>query len=99
MSFRTRQGLRGVTVVKLRGPLKTYAGDRDEHRVPGDTVGEALRELERAQPGVRGWILDERGHVRRHIALFVNGVYGDEGTAVGDDDRIDILPAISGGAA
>src|SRR3712207_761941 len=98
MSSRTREGLRSVTVVRLRGPLKTYAGDCAEHRVDGGTVGEALRALEGAQPGVRGWILDERGRVRRHIALFVNGEYGDESSPVGPDDRIDVLPAISGGA-
>ena len=98
MSFRARKGLRDVTVVRLRGPLKTYAGGCGEHRVDGRTAGESLRALERAQPGVRGWILDERGHVRRHIALFVNGEYGDEATLVGPDDRLDVLPAISGGA-
>ena len=97
MSFRTREGLRGVTIVRLRGPLKTYAGDCAEHRVDGDTVGEVLRALEGAQPGVRGRILDERGHVRPHIALFVNGEYGSESSEVGADDRIDVLPAISGG--
>ena len=99
MSFRIRHGHRGVTVVRLRGPLKAYADDTADHRVDAGTVGDALRALERAQPGVKGWILDERGHVRPHIALFVNGDYGDEDSAVGPDDRIDILPAISGGSA
>ena len=88
-----------MTVVRLRGPLKTYAGECAEH---GSTVTRSARRCarsRRAQPGVRGWILDERGHVRRHIALFVNGEYGSESTPVGPDDRIDVLPAISGGAA
>jgi sulfur-carrier protein len=83
--------------VKLRGPLKRLAGDRSEHALPGATVGELLRELERAQPAVSGWILDERGRIRRHINVFVNGDYGREDTPVGPDDRIDVLPAISGG--
>ena len=83
--------------VKLRGPLKRLAGDRSEHALPGATVGELLRELERAQPAVSGWILDERGRIRRHIHVFVNGDYGREDTPVGPDDRIDVLPAISGG--
>ena len=83
--------------MRLRGPLKTYAGDTAEHRVDAGTVGEALLALEREQPGVKGWILDERGHVRRHIALFVNGENGSEASVVGPDDRIDVLPAISGG--
>ena len=86
-----------MAVVKLRGPLKQRAGEQAEHQVPGATVAEAMRELERAQPALAGWILDERGQVRRHINVFVNGELGDAETAVGDDDRLDVLPAISGG--
>ena len=86
-----------MPVVKLRGPLKQQAGGQDEHEVEGGTVTDALRELERAQPALSGWILDERGHVRRHINVFVNGELGEADTAVAEGDRIDILPAISGG--
>jgi molybdopterin converting factor small subunit len=84
--------------VRLRGSLKQLAGGSAEHAVEGGTVGELLRELERAQPAVSGWILDERGHVRRHINVFVNGEYGRLDTAIGPDDRVDVLPAISGGS-
>jgi molybdopterin synthase sulfur carrier subunit len=83
--------------VRLRGPLKALAGDRSDHAVSGDTVGELLRELERSQPAVSGWILDERGRIRRHINVFVNGERGAAETAVDGDDRVDVLPAISGG--
>ena len=86
-----------MALVTLRGPLRKLAGGRSDHPVGGGTVGEALRELERSQPPVSGWILDERGQIRRHINVFVNGDYGKEDTPVGDDDRIDVLPAISGG--
>ena len=58
---------------------------------------ELLRELERTQPAVSGWILDERGRLRRHINVWVNGEAGHEETPVADGDRIDVLPAISGG--
>jgi molybdopterin synthase sulfur carrier subunit len=81
----------------VRGALKQMAGGRSEHAVDGDTVSEVLRALERAQPGVTGWILDERGLVRRHIKVFVNGEDASDDTPVGPDDRIDVLPAISGG--
>jgi molybdopterin converting factor small subunit len=36
--------------------------------------------------------------VRRHINVFVNGEYGTGDDAVSDDDRVEVLPAISGGA-
>jgi molybdopterin converting factor small subunit len=86
-----------MALVRLRGPLKKLAGGASEHSVPGATVGELLCELEAAQPGLSGWILDERGRIRRHINVFVDGEYGREETPVGPDCRVDVLPAISGG--
>jgi molybdopterin converting factor small subunit len=84
--------------VRLRGSLKQLAGGSAEHAVEAGTVAELLRELERAQPAMGGWILDERGQVRRHINVFVNGEYGRLDTAIGPDDCVDVLPAISGGS-
>jgi len=83
--------------VHLREPLKRLAGNRSEHALEGATVGEVLVELERVQPGLDGWILDERDVLRRHINVFVNGELGGPDTQVAADDRLDILPAISGG--
>ena len=86
-----------MALVRLRGQLKRLAGDCADHVVEAGSVSDLLRELERAQPGVAGWIVDERGLIRRHINVFVNGERAEEGTPVGADDRIEILPAISGG--
>jgi molybdopterin synthase sulfur carrier subunit len=86
-----------VALVRLRGPLKRLAGDRSEHPVEGATVGELMRALERAYPAMGGWILDERGLIRRHINVFVNGELGGQETAVGAEDRVEVIPAISGG--
>lgn len=88
-----------MATVRLRNPLKEKAGDRADHAVSAGTVLEALRELERSQPGLDGWILDERGAIRRHINVYVNGEPGAAETAVREDDRVDVLPAISGGEA
>jgi molybdopterin converting factor small subunit len=83
--------------VHLREPLKRLAGNRSEHALEGTTVVEVLVALERAQPALDGWILDERDVLRRHINVFVNGELGGPETQVGAEDRLDILPAISGG--
>jgi sulfur-carrier protein len=83
--------------VRLREPLRKLAGGEAEVAVAGGTVGEVLRELERAAPALDGWILDERGLIRRHINVFVNGERAREDAPVGADDRVDVLPAISGG--
>ena len=84
-------------VVSLRGPLRKLAGDRAEHELQGATVVDLLRALEGRFPSVSGWILDERGLIRRHINVFVNGERGGEATVVRPGDRVEVVPAITGG--
>jgi sulfur-carrier protein len=86
-----------MAVVRLRGPLKKLADDRGEHELDGATVSELLDALEHEHPALDGWILDERGTVREHINVFVNGERVDQHAAVAAGDTIDVLPAISGG--
>ena len=88
-----------MAVVRLRGPLRDKAGGAPAQEIDGGTVGELLRALEAAHPAAAGWILDERGSIRRHINVYVNGDHVKADAPVGDDDRIDVLPAISGGSA
>jgi branched-chain amino acid aminotransferase len=87
-----------MALVRVRGPLKRLAGDRTEHAIEGGSVGELLAELERSHPAAKGWILDERGVLRRHINVFVNGELGGQDTQVSSEDQVDVLPAISGGS-
>ncbi len=82
--------------VLLRAPLSELCGGR-RHAADGATVVEALAALERAHPPLRGWILDEQGCIREHIQIFVNGTRGEDTTAIGETDRIHVLPAITGG--
>ena len=88
-----------MPLVRLRGPLKRLAGDRSEHTLEGGSVGELLVALESVHPATSGWILDERGIVRRHINVFVNGELCAQDAHVEEDDEIDVLPALSGGCA
>jgi molybdopterin converting factor small subunit len=87
-----------MAVVCVRGALKNLAGGQAQHEVSGTTVVELVKGLEQQHPGVAGWIVDERGLIRRHINVFVNGERGDEFTAVGTSDRVEIVPAITGGS-
>lgn len=86
-----------MAVVCVTGPLRKLAGDRSEHRLDGGTVSELLRALESSNPAISGWVLDERGAIRRHIHVFVNGERADAATAVRAADRLDVLAAITGG--
>ena len=87
-----------MTTVVLRAPLRDLAGGQAEVEAEGRTVAEVLRSLGSVRPALAGWILDERGRVREHLALFVNGERVGGDAPVRPDDRIHVLPSISGGA-
>jgi molybdopterin converting factor small subunit len=86
-----------MAIVTLRGQLQKLAGEREDPHVEGGTVDELIHELERTSPALEGWILDETGVIRKHINVFVNGERAKQDAPVGADDKIEILPAISGG--
>lgn len=41
--------------------------------VNGDTLGSALEDVFLRHPGLRGYVLDELGRLRHHVAVFVDG--------------------------
>ena len=87
----------------IPGPLRALAGDRDEVRIAAasGSLSEALSLLWSEVPAVRDRVLTERGEVRPHINIFVDGEsirdVGGLATRVRDGAEIFILPALSGG--
>ncbi|MBA2423843.1 MAG: MoaD/ThiS family protein [Actinobacteria bacterium] len=86
-----------MPVVKLRAPLTELTGGKRELQLDGATVRDVLQALENEHPAIAGWILDERTTIRQHINVFVNGERGREDTTLTPEDRIHVLPSISGG--
>ncbi len=84
--------------VQLPSSLVRLAGDRGEIEVSGGTVVEVLRRLVAARPGLSGWVLDERGELRPHVAVFVDGERAAAGQPVGPSAVLQVVPAISGGS-
>ena len=70
-------------------------------QVVGGTVAEVLEGLFARHPSLRGYVVDERGALRHHVALFVDGAAledkRDLGQAVGPDARLHVMQALSGG--
>ncbi len=87
-----------MTVVRLRPPLRELAGGRAEVAGEGATVLEVLRALETAHPRLRGWILDDRERIRRHVAVFVGGERVEDDAPLGGGERLEIVGAVSGGS-
>jgi sulfur-carrier protein len=88
-----------MALVCLHGPLRKLASGQAQLDLEGGTVLALLRGLEHRHPEITGWVLDERGQIRRHINVYVNGERGQEGTPVSAGDRVEVLPAITGGGA
>jgi molybdopterin converting factor small subunit len=86
-----------MAIVTLRPPLRDLAGGR-EIEVDGATVTELLQALERSHPRLIGWVLDDQGKIRQHIAVFVNEERANPDAPVRGGDRVHVLPSISGGA-
>jgi sulfur-carrier protein len=70
-------------------------------QVEGMTVGEALAAVFAAWPALRGYVLDDQGAVRRHVAVYVNGEPVHDRVRmtdpIGIHDEIYVFQALSGG--
>lgn len=71
------------------------------HEVDAATVGAALELAFAAVPALRGYILDDQGRLRRHLAIFVDGEALNDrrqlSDPVGSHSEIYVVQALSGG--
>ena len=69
--------------------------------VEAATVADAVRELDKLVPGLAFYVCDERGRLRRHVNVFVDGERildrGRLSDPVRPDSSILIMQALSGG--
>ena len=67
--------------------------------VHGATVGTALESVWTQYPRLRGYVLDEQGALRRHIAIFVDGALLKSALSapIRRDSQIHVMQALSGG--
>lgn len=69
--------------------------------VKGATVREALDEVFRENPRLRGYVLDDQGRLRRHVVVFVDGEVVADRDGLTDPVRptskLFVMQALSGG--
>lgn len=69
--------------------------------VEGSSVRQVLEAYFAGNPPVRGYVLDDQGALRKHMAVFVNGEPVQDRAKLADpvpaDGTVDILQALSGG--
>lgn len=87
--------------VRFTPHLRQYFPLPDEHEVEAGTVAELVAALDRRWPGLGFYVTDERGRLRQHVAIWVDGARLRDPRALGDalaaESRVTILQALSGG--
>jgi molybdopterin synthase sulfur carrier subunit len=87
-------------VLKLRGILLRFTNYESTIEVDAPTVRAALTELTERYPEMRDVLFDRSGAVRPTHLVALNGealTPEELDRASGDDDRVDIVTAVSGG--
>ena len=68
---------------------------------PGATVREVLDVVFAGNPRARGYVLDEQGVLRKHMAIFLDGRMIHDRSGLSDpvrpDSKVYVMQALSGG--
>lgn len=81
--------------------LRQFFDLPDTCEVEADTVARVVAEIDARWPGLGFYVTDERGRLRQHVAVWVDGAQVTDREALGDVVRADsdvyILQSLSGG--
>lgn len=89
-----------MPTVKFAPALTRHVPCADQ-QVAAPTLAAALDAAFRAAPALRGYVLDDQGAVRKHVAVFVNGRMiasrSDLGLQLAPADQVMVVQALTGG--
>jgi molybdopterin converting factor small subunit len=90
-----------MATIKFTYALKRFFPKLKDTTVTGKTLTTILNEMEASYPGVRSYILDEQGQLRKHVNIFIDGELVKDRATLSDPFRdnseIYIMQALSGG--
>ena len=87
-------------LVRIPLALRSYTGGEDEIVLDVADLPGILRALEASFPGIRDRVVDEAGHRRPYVNVFVNEDLVREdlsSVALKPGDVVHILPSVAGG--
>ncbi|HEX3473346.1 MAG TPA: MoaD/ThiS family protein [Silvibacterium sp.] len=88
--------------IHIPTPLRVYTDKQDTVGVEASTVGEALNALTAKHPDLKKHLYSEEGRLRAFVNVYLNDediryLPEKEGTRVGGNDALSIIPSIAGG--
>lgn len=82
-------------------PALTRHVDCPPQQVDAGTLRAALDSAFLAAPALKSYVLDEQGHVRKHVAVFVNGQMISSRSRLDiplrPQDKVMVIQALTGG--
>jgi hypothetical protein len=92
--------IRRVAHVVFTQQLKRFT-EVPEVDTPAATLREALQAAFDRNPRLRGYVLDDQGHLRPNVVVFIDGRRSHERVLLTDalrpDSQVHVLQALSGG--
>ena len=90
-----------MPIVKFTYALKRFFPGLKETPVSETTLPGVLGGIDSVYPGIQNYIVDERGALRKHVNIFVDGelVHDREqlSDALSENSEVYIMQALSGG--
>jgi molybdopterin converting factor small subunit len=90
-----------MPTVKFTYALKRFFPKLKDIPANGNSLPEIFKEIETTYPGLKSYVLDETGRLRRHVNIFIDGVMINDRDELSDsispNSEIYILQALSGG--
>lgn len=90
-----------MPTVKFTYALRRFFPQLKDTPVRGGTLPGLLEAVDGHYPGIRSYIVDERGALRKHVNIFINGELIRDRESLSDafdeNSEILIMQALSGG--
>jgi hypothetical protein len=81
--------------------LRRFFPDLHDTAVEARDVAELVELLEVRHPGLAHYLVDDAGHLRKHVNVFVDGTLISDRARLGDplgpDSEVHVMQALSGG--
>ncbi len=90
-----------MPTIKFTYALKRFFPKLKDTPATGNTLTDVFKEIETNYPGLRSYVLDEKGSLRRHVNIFIDGKMINDRNKLSDtfssSSEIYIMQALSGG--
>lgn len=90
-----------MPTIQFTYALKRFYPDLNQLEIEADTVDAAVDAVDQHYPGIKAYLLDDQGRLRKHVNIFVDGTLIEDRTTLTDqltpDCEVYIMQALSGG--